>query len=208
MFGLGPTAGGVLGSWALVAGLGATAGLTATGYVAGVAAACLTGWALRHGLTRYRHTPGPADAVTTVRLVLVCGIAALVAESFVQPPAVGAIVVLAALALVLDAVDGPIARMTDTVSAFGGRFDGEVDALLILVLSVDVAHSTGAWVLALGLVRYVFGAAGWVLPWMRNELPPRFWRKVVTAVTGVVLAVATAGITGAVLTYGGLGVAL
>src|SRR4051794_41914643 len=92
MFGLGPTAGGVLGSWALVAGLGAMAGLTATGYVAGVAAACLTGWALRHGLTRYRHTPGPADAVTMVRLVLGCGIAALGGESVVQPPAGRAVI--------------------------------------------------------------------------------------------------------------------
>ena len=35
----------------------------------------------------------------------------------------------------------------------------EVDAFLILVLSVYVAQSLGAWVLAIGLARYVFVAA-------------------------------------------------
>ena len=44
----------------------------------------------------------------------------------------------------------------------------EVDAFLILVLSVYVARSTGAWVLAIGAARYVFVAAGWLLPWLRG----------------------------------------
>ena len=66
----------------------------------------------------------------------------------------------------------------------------EVDAFLILVLSVYVARSSGAWVLAIGAMRYAFVAAGWVLPWMRGQLPPRYWRKVVAAIQGIVLVVA------------------
>jgi hypothetical protein len=86
------------------------------------------------------------------------------------------------------------------VTALGASFDGEVDAFLILVLSVYVARSSGAWVLAIGAARYAFLAAGWVLPWMRAELPPRHWRKWVTATVGVVLAVAAANVLPIALT--------
>ena len=77
----------------------------------------------------------------------------------------------------------------------GARLDGEVDAFLILVLSVYVARDAGAWVLAIGLARYLFLAAGWVLPWMRAPLPSRHWRKVVCATRGIVLTVAAAAMS-------------
>ncbi len=48
--------------------------------------------------------------------------------------------------------------------------------------------------LAIGVARYAFAAAGWVLPWMRGQLPPRYWRKVVTATQGIVLTVAAAAV--------------
>ncbi len=104
------------------------------------------------------------------------------------------LVALTAVALVLDAVDGWVARRTETASTLGARFDMEVDAFLILVLSVYVARPTGTWVLAIGAARYVFVAAGWLLPWMRGSLPPRYWRKVVAATQGVVLAFAAADV--------------
>jgi hypothetical protein len=63
-------------------------------------------------------------------------------------------------------------------------------------------------VLAIGLARYVFVAAGWVLPWLRRPLPPRQWAKVVAAVVGFVLTVAAAGIVPHVLTTAMLLVAL
>jgi len=91
-------------------------------------------------------------------------------------------------------------RRTGTASALGAQFDGEVDAFLILVLSVDVSRSAGAWVLAIGAARYAFLAAGWLLPWMRAELPPRFWRKVVAATQGIVLAFAAAAVLPRALT--------
>ena len=53
---------------------------------------------------------GPADLVTCTRATLSCGVAALVADSFVREAAVWALVALAAVALVLDAVDGRVAQ--------------------------------------------------------------------------------------------------
>jgi phosphatidylglycerophosphate synthase len=110
------------------------------------------------------------------------------------PEPLGVLIALAAVALALDAVDGWVARRTGTVSTLGARFDMEVDAFLILVLAGYVTSSLGGWVLALGVMRYAFAAAGWVVPWMRAELPPRYWRKVVAATQGVVLVVAASGL--------------
>ena len=86
-------------------------------------------------------------------------------------------------------------RATDEDDGGPGRaLRREVDAFLILVLSVFVARSAGAWVLAIGAARYVFLAAGWPLPWMREPLPARHWRKFVAATQGIILAVAAADV--------------
>ncbi len=151
---------------------------------------------------------GPADWVTLARAALSAGVAGLVAGSFTGPAPVGLLVSLAAAALVLDAVDGQVARRTGTASARGERLDAEVDAFLIAVLSVYVARSFGAWVLAIGAARYAFLAAGYVLPWLRAPLPPRHWRKVVCAIQGIVLAVAAAQVLPSGLAKAALGVAL
>jgi hypothetical protein len=149
----------------------------------------------------------PASWVTLARAMLAVAVAALVASSSHEPARVALLVSLAALALALDAVDGWVARRTRT-TALGARFDGEVDAFLILVLSIYVARSAGAWVLAIGAARYVFLAAGWALPWMRESLPPRHWRKVVAAIQGIVLTVAAADVLPRALTQAALVVAL
>jgi hypothetical protein len=57
-------------------------------------------------------------------------------------------------------------------------------------------------------MRYVFAMAGWVLPWMRAQLPPRYWRKVVTATAGIALLLATADIASPLTSYAALAVAL
>ena len=110
------------------------------------------------------------------------------------------LVALATVALVLDAVDGRVARRTGTASPLGARFDGEVDAFLIVALSVYVARTVGAWVLAIGAARYAFLVAEWLLPWMRAPLPPRYWRKVVAATQGIALTVAAADVLPLALT--------
>ena len=145
---------------------------------------------------------GPADLVTLTRATLACGVAGLVAEAFVtDADVVGVLVPLTAVALALDFVDGRVARRTGTASALGARLDGEADAFLILVLSVHVARSDGAWALAMGLIRYAYAVATWLVPWMQRELPPRYWRKVVAAYVGIALLVAGSGVLPAAATY-------
>jgi phosphatidylglycerophosphate synthase len=183
----------------IVAGLGV--GLSAAGWIAGVACGAITDVALAVGLSHYRaERLTRADWVTLTRATLAACVAALVVDSLVQPVPVAILVSLSAVALALDAVDGWVARRTSTMRALGAHFDAEVDAFLILVLSVYVARFAGAWVLAIGAARYAFLVAGWALPWMRATLPPRYWRKVVAAAQGVVLTVAAAQVLPPALT--------
>ena len=150
----------------------------------------------------------PASWVTLTRATLAVGVAALAVDSFAHGTPVALLVTLAAVALVLDAVDGWVARRTGMATELGARFDGEVDAFLILALSAYVAPECGAWVLAIGAAHYVFLAGEWLLPWMRAPLPPRRWRKLVAATQGVVLTVAAAGVLPLGLTQALLLVAL
>ena len=163
-----------------------------TGLVVGSAAAALLVTARRRS-----DQPAifPADWVTLTRMLLIAGVTGLVADSFSRPVSITALVTLSAVALALDAVDGQVARRTGTATPVGTRIDGEADAFLILVLSIAVSRDYGSWVLAIGAARYVFLLAGWLIPWLRAPLPPRFWRKVVAAVQGVVLTVAVSGVT-------------
>ena len=180
---------------ALLGVLAATTGLDASGWLAGVACGAGLAALLTRALTRHSRVGlGPADSVTLARAVLACGVAALTVDSFGGQAPAAILVTLSTVALVLDGVDGRVARCTDTTSAFGARFDMEVDAFLIMVLSVYVARESGWWVLAMGLARYAFVAAGWVLPWLRGPLPPRQWARVVSAIVGVVLTLAAADI--------------
>ena len=99
---------------------------------------------------------------------------------------------MALLALVLDGVDGKVARATDSQSEFGARFDMELDALFILGLSVAVLAlgKAGPWVLALGLIRYAFVIATHFLDWLNAPLPESFRRKTVCVWQIVTLLVA------------------
>jgi phosphatidylglycerophosphate synthase len=136
----------------------------------------------------------PADWVTLTRALLIAGVAGLVADSFSRPVQVTALVTLSTVALILDAVDGQVARRTGTATPLGARIDGETDAFLILLLSIVVSQDYGGWVLAIGAARYALLLAGWLIPWLAAPLPPRYWGKVVAAVQGIVLTVAASGV--------------
>jgi phosphatidylglycerophosphate synthase len=186
---------GLIVQLVLLAGLAATVGLGVAGWLAGVMYGAVTCAALTWGLHRSGAVGlGPADRVTLTRATLVGGVAALTADSFDRPAPVGVMVILTVVALVLDGVDGQVARRTGTASALGARFDMEVDAFLLLVLSVYAMGPMGGWALMIGAMRYAFVVATWALPWMRGALPPRYWRKVVAATQGVVLVFATADV--------------
>ena len=142
---------------------------------------------------------GPANRVTLARATLVLPLAAL---ALLPGVFTGAgywwIVGLSATALVLDGVDGPLARRTGTESAFGARFDMELDAFLLMALSALVWRSgkVGSWVLLVGGLRYFFVLGGLLWPPLRGTLPPSRRRKVVCVAQGVVLVICLAPVTG------------
>ncbi|MEU3308175.1 CDP-alcohol phosphatidyltransferase family protein [Nocardiopsis sp. NPDC006832] len=176
---------------ALLALLTLTTGLGAPGWTAAILYTLLATALLRAALRRYHHRPlGPADLVTSARVVLIGVVTALVADG----DHTWALIVFAVPAMALDAVDGLVARGTRTCSDFGARFDMEADAFLILVLSVQVAQDLGPWVLLIGAMRYLFGAAALVLPRLHDPLPPAPARKTIAAAQPIVLTVAVSGI--------------
>lgn len=157
-----------------------------------------------------RHAPhahfGSANIVTTLR----AGFAAILAGLALEEALAGAGLAVAPLAdagawrwglaaaaagaLALDGADGWIARRQRLVSAFGARFDMEVDALFILALSVIALASgrAGPWVLAAGFLRYGFVAAGRLWPALAAPLPPSFRRKAACVFLAISLIAALA----------------
>lgn len=137
---------------------------------------------------------GAANTVTLARFVLAClfaGLALQVAITESPPPAFQwGFFALAVLERMLDGIDGHLARRQRMESPFGSRFDMEVDALQILLLSVIAFEfgKAGAWVLAGGALRYVFLAAGALWPCMLQPLPPSIGRKIIAVVQGGTLA--------------------
>ncbi|GGC87032.1 hypothetical protein GCM10011512_12440 [Tersicoccus solisilvae] len=134
----------------------------------------------------------PADRVTLTRAVLGGGCATIVVLALLGavPFRSWWLLLLAAPAVLLDAVDGWVARRTGTASAPGSRLDMETDAALLLVLSVPLTCVLGPWVLAVGLMRYAFVALSWWRPALRGPLGFSRFRRIVAAVQGVVLVVA------------------
>jgi phosphatidylglycerophosphate synthase len=138
---------------------------------------------------------GAANQITTMRALVVSLVVGLIGE-----PRMPAIAVCAAAASVvvtlLDGMDGWLARRNGTMSAFGARFDMEVDALLILALSVIAWRfdKAGAWVLLAGGLRYAFVAAGACWPWLKAPLPASRRRQTVCVlqIAGLTLAIVPA----------------
>lgn len=134
---------------------------------------------------------GAANALTLGRGAAVCAL-----TGFLAGPMDAALLWVASLlsfiCLALDGVDGLLARRFATASPFGARFDMEVDAALMLVLGLLLVASdtVGAWVLLIGLARYLFVAAGWLAPALRAPLPYSERRRMVCVFQGVALAVA------------------
>ena len=126
---------------------------------------------------------GAANSVTLVRAALAVLLFALFGAEPTAP--LGWVVVgLGAAGVALDGVDGALARGRQEATAFGARFDMETDALLILMLAALAWQhgKAGPWVLAAGLLRYLFVAASWASPMLGAQLPPSRRRQAVCVV--------------------------
>ncbi len=156
----------------------------------------------------FRHFGG-ANLTTTIRLGLVAVVAAMLGAPY-SPALAWTAAALTVVVTLLDGVDGAIARRSSLASAFGARFDMETDALLLLVLSVLAWRwdRAGAWVLACGLMRYAFVAAGWVWRWLDAPLPPSQRRKTVCVVQIVTLGAIVAPVIPAWLSVAAAAVTL
>ena len=142
------------------------------------------------------HTPsgrwGLANAVTALRLSLVM---ALIGAA----PAIGhwgAVLGLSG-ALLLDGLDGRLARARGEASLFGAHFDMETDALLVLATTLRLwqVQGFGAWVLCAGLLRYGYVILLWFAPQVGSEAPrSRFGRHAfVISMSGLILGLALRG---------------
>lgn len=133
-----------------------------------------------------------ADRVTLFRTILTSGVASLVTISVVsgQSLHVWAVIGLAFTVIVLDGVDGHVARRTGTSTTAGAQFDTDADAILVLVLSVSLAPIIGWWTLLIGLMRYMFLALTRLRPEFDRPMPPSKMRKIIGLGQSVALCVA------------------
>ena len=118
---------------------------------------------------------GPANRVTLGRSTLVLPVSALALEPAGLPDEVWWwVIAVSTIAMVCDGVDGSVARRTGTSTAFGARFDMELDSFLALALSILVWRSgkVGPWILLIGAFRYLFVLAGWLWAGVDRRTPP------------------------------------
>lgn len=133
-----------------------------------------------------------ADRVTLLRGVLTGACATIVVFSYAEvlPLRSWPLLAVALPAVLLDAVDGWMARRSNNASPAGGRLDMETDAILLMILSVPLAWSVGPWVLGIGAMRYLFVAAAWLRPALGQQLAFSQFRRIVAGTQGVVLVAA------------------
>jgi len=139
---------------------------------------------------------GLCNLITLGRLAIVCVLGVAILEARPPDPM---LMSLAVLSLCLDGADGWMARRQGLASAFGARFDVEVDAAFALLLAIYAARVGVAspYVIVLGLPYYAFWIARSVFSWLNAPLPDRFSRKAVcVAQIAVLIAVLVPGVPG------------
>jgi phosphatidylglycerophosphate synthase len=108
------------------------------------------------------------NLVTALRLAIVVAMGSLRhgAPGLEWAAAVGAI-------FALDFVDGWLARRAHGTSAFGAHFDMETDALVVLVVDLELwlRGQLGVWILTAGLLRYAYVVLIALVPPRGGEMP-------------------------------------
>jgi len=141
---------------------------------------------------------GLANGVTLVRLNLtVFLIVAMVADlafAALSSRLAWTVFLAAAIALVMDGIDGWLARRRHEASSFGERFDMAADTAFTITLGLSLwgFGLTGAWVLAIGLLRPAYLALGHWRPELRTPLAPSRLRKLLCAAALCLLVAALA----------------
>lgn len=150
---------------------------------------------------RFLVTGSAANWITLLRLGLVLGLGSSHDKFtlFVCALAAG-------LVLVLDGVDGFVARRTGAATAFGAHFDMETDALFVLTLGFVLwLHGRlGAWVLLGGVLRPAYVLWLWAWPAAGEEPRSRWGRLSFLAfASGLIAPLASSAAWADALTVGG-----
>lgn len=176
---------GVMQLWRL-AGMGGDA----AGWLAG-SAVYVAGAGLAMALVGRFHPFSRFGAGNAVTLLRAAPVAALLPPLLAGQAAGLPVAVTGVVVMLLDGADGWLARRGHVTSAFGARFDIEVDSALALILSLHIlaGGSIGPGILLLGLMRYAFVLAGLVIPALARPLIPSFRRKLICVLQLAVLVV-------------------
>ncbi len=120
----------------------------------------LLGWGNR-GSHSARVGFGLANTITSARLLLTLGL-----MLSWEPVPGWALAATVFVLLILDGVDGKVARSRKESSTFGAHFDVEVDAMMVTTLScmLLLRGQAGYWVLLAGLWRYIYLATVHLIP--------------------------------------------
>ncbi|OVE86250.1 CDP-alcohol phosphatidyltransferase family protein [Natronolimnobius baerhuensis] len=123
-----------------------------------------------------RRSAGSEPVTLATWVTVTRGAASAVLAGFIVVPRpdgvlVWAPAILFAAGAALDAVDGLLARRTETTTALGARVDVETDALIVLIgtLVAIAADTVPLAFLAVGLARYLFIFGCW---WRRRRGRP------------------------------------
>jgi phosphatidylglycerophosphate synthase len=122
---------------------------------------------------------GWATRLTLLRLLLVLGLGVGAVMGLGPSLALTAICVVE---MILDGLDGPLARRRGEASGFGSRLDGETDALFVLVLSLLAwrrPDGPGVVVLGIGAMRYAMATASFLWPRLRGQVPSSLRAKII-----------------------------
>jgi phosphatidylglycerophosphate synthase len=99
------------------------------------------------------------------------------------------IIILSTLSLIMDGLDGFIARKYNLVSKFGEIIDQESDNFLMLVISISLYlnKDIGLYVFLIPLYRYIFLASMKKYDWLKKTLPISQFRKIACVLTIILM---------------------
>ncbi len=142
---------------------------------------------------------GPANRLSLLRGLIIAVLAGFAWNTPATQNVEWIVCILAICALVLDGLDGAVARRSGITSGLGARLDCELDGLLTLILSFGVYLSgrVDAFILLAGAMHYAFFAARLLKLVPVVELPSSFRRQTAGVVSSFLLVLCCAPSMGA-----------
>ena len=135
---------------------------------------------------------GFANSITLLRGFVICTLLASITTTTPASSIEWIQLTLASIALVLDWVDGRVARLFHQPSQFGARFDVEIDSLFLVTVCLVLIErqALGGWILVLPALRPLFFVAQSWLSLRRRSLPSSRRRSLVAGVAATLLVIA------------------